>query len=89
MPNRISRAASRYYALVRHLEQYTYIESSYIESIYEYSPMISFTDVANKIIDFVVNGTAKGQAYDRLALFTDTFGNRISGSKNLENAIGE
>lgn len=51
--------------------------------------MISFADVANKIIDFVVNGTAKGQAYDRLALFTDTFGNRISGSKNLENAIGE
>ncbi|PIK44667.1 hypothetical protein BSL78_18461 [Apostichopus japonicus] len=47
----------------------------------------SYRDVANQIIEFLLNGTGKGQAYKRLALFTDTFGNRISGSKNLENAI--
>lgn len=40
-------------------------------------------------MDFVVNGSAKGQAYDRLALFTDTFGNRLTGSKNLEDSIGK
>ena len=38
---------------------------------------------------YVVNGTAKGQVYNRLAKFTDTFGSRIAGSQNLENAIGK
>ena len=44
--------------------------------------------MADAIIDLVVNGTAKGQVYNRLAAFTDKFGSRISGSKNLENSIG-
>lgn len=44
-------------------------------------------DIANRIIEFVTSGPAKHQVYDRLATFTDTFGNRISGSKNLENSI--
>lgn len=30
----------------------------------------------------------KGQAYDRLAFLTDTFGHRLSGSAALERAIG-
>ncbi|XP_038073773.1 carboxypeptidase Q-like [Patiria miniata] len=47
----------------------------------------SYKDVANKIMDFVVNGSAKGQTYNRLALFTDTFGNRLVGTQNLENSI--
>ncbi len=46
-----------------------------------------YKDVANQIMDFIVNGSAKGQAYDRLALFTDTFGSRFTGSQNLENSI--
>ncbi|XP_072031524.1 carboxypeptidase Q-like [Amphiura filiformis] len=46
-----------------------------------------YKDVADQIMTYIVNGSAKGQAYDRLATFTDTFGSRIAGSKNLENAI--
>ncbi|XP_071798668.1 carboxypeptidase Q-like [Asterias amurensis] len=46
-----------------------------------------YKDVANQIMDFVVNGSAKGQAYDRLAVFTDTFGSRFTGSQNLEDSI--
>ena len=46
-------------------------------------------DVANQIMEYIVNGSGKGQAYNRLALFTDTFGNRLVGSENLEKSIGE
>ncbi|XP_046574508.1 carboxypeptidase Q-like [Haliotis rubra] len=42
---------------------------------------------AERIINLVVNGSAKGQTYNRLAEFVDTFGSRIAGSQNLENAI--
>jgi len=42
---------------------------------------------AQQIIKFVTEGNAKYQVYERLAKFTDTFGSRIAGSKNLENAI--
>ncbi|XP_031552729.1 carboxypeptidase Q-like [Actinia tenebrosa] len=44
-------------------------------------------DIAERIIKFITSGPAKHQVYDRLATFTDTFGNRIAGSQNLENAI--
>ena len=44
-------------------------------------------DIANRVINFITNGPAKHQVYDRLAKFTDRFGSRIAGSKNLENAI--
>ena len=47
----------------------------------------SYKDVAEQIIDYSLNGRGKNQSYDRLAMLTDTFGNRISGSQNLENAI--
>ncbi len=47
----------------------------------------NYQDVADKIIDFSLNGPGENQSYDRLALFTDTFGSRIAGSQNLENAI--
>ncbi|XP_074654047.1 carboxypeptidase Q-like isoform X1 [Tubulanus polymorphus] len=45
------------------------------------------TEVAKQIIDMAVYGKLQNQSYNRLALFTDTFGNRIAGSKNLENSI--
>lgn len=44
-------------------------------------------DTAEKIIQFITNGPAKHQVYQRLAKFTDTFGSRVAGSRNLENAI--
>ena len=47
----------------------------------------SYQDIATKIIDYSLNGPGQNQSYDRLALFTDTFGSRIAGSQNLENAI--
>ena len=49
--------------------------------------IVDHQDVANAIIDYVTKGPAKHQVFDRLAYFVDTFGNRIAGSKNLENAI--
>jgi len=42
---------------------------------------------ANEIIDFLTKGPGKGQVYNRLATFVDTFGSRIAGSANLEHAI--
>eukprot|EP00117_Sycon_ciliatum_P020863 scpid56270/ scgid18454/ Carboxypeptidase Q; Plasma glutamate carboxypeptidase len=39
------------------------------------------------IIDYLTSGKGKHQVYDRLAKFTDTFGNRLAGTANLENAI--
>ena len=47
----------------------------------------SYQQVADKIIDYSLNGPGQNQSYDRLAVFTDAFGSRISGSQNLENAI--
>lgn len=44
-------------------------------------------DDANKIIDFLTKGPGKHQVYNRLATFVDTYGSRIAGSANLENAI--
>ena len=46
-----------------------------------------YSEIAQKIIDYSVNGSGQNQSYDRLAEFTDRFGARISGSQNLENAI--
>lgn len=46
-----------------------------------------YKDVAQKIIDLAVYGKAQNRSYERLAAFTDTVGNRISGSQNLELAI--
>uniref|UniRef100_A0A0L8GYP7 Carboxypeptidase Q n=1 Tax=Octopus bimaculoides TaxID=37653 RepID=A0A0L8GYP7_OCTBM len=46
-----------------------------------------YKDVADKIIQYAVYGAAQNQSYNRLAKFTDMFGNRVAGSQNLENSI--
>ncbi|XP_062320759.1 carboxypeptidase Q-like [Osmerus eperlanus] len=46
-----------------------------------------YADVAKSIIDLAVNGKAQNRSYNRLADFTDTVGNRVSGSQNLDLAI--
>lgn len=47
----------------------------------------SYAPTVQKIIRTSVNGSFKGVTYNELARFVDKFGNRISGSQNLENAI--
>ena len=47
----------------------------------------SYQAIADKIIDYTLHGPGKNQSYDRLALLADSFGGRLSGSQNLENAI--
>lgn len=47
----------------------------------------AYADVAKQIINLAVYGAARNRSYSRLADFTDTIGNRVSGSKNLEMAI--
>ena len=52
--------------------------------------LLSFvSDIAKDIIDLSVHGAAQNQSYNRLANFTDKFGYRLAGSKNLEDAIGK
>ncbi|KAL4616910.1 carboxypeptidase Q isoform X2 [Arapaima gigas] len=46
-----------------------------------------YKNVAKKIIDLAVYGKAQNRSYEKLAAFTDTIGNRMSGSQNLELAI--
>ncbi|XP_063183312.1 carboxypeptidase Q isoform X1 [Chroicocephalus ridibundus] len=46
-----------------------------------------YTDVAKAIIDLAVHGKAQNRSYERLAVFADTIGPRLSGSKNLDAAI--
>nr|XP_045000606.1 carboxypeptidase Q [Jaculus jaculus]XP_045000607.1 carboxypeptidase Q [Jaculus jaculus] len=47
----------------------------------------SYGDIAKAIIDLAVYGKSQNRSYDRLGLLVDTVGPRLSGSKNLENAI--
>lgn len=47
----------------------------------------AYADVAKQIIDLAVFGAAQNRSYNRLAHFTDTVGNRVSGSHSLEMAI--
>lgn len=47
----------------------------------------AYVDVAKQIIDRAVFGAAQNRSYQRLADFTDTIGNRVSGSQNLDMAI--
>ena len=35
-----------------------------------------------------MNGNAQNESYNRLSAFVDRFGSRLSGTENLENAIG-
>ncbi|XP_042238568.1 carboxypeptidase Q-like [Homarus americanus] len=46
-----------------------------------------YQETVDHIIDYVVHGGYKGQAYHLLAELVDTFGHRLSGSKQLEDAI--
>lgn len=46
-----------------------------------------YKGVAKQIIDLAVFGVAQNRSYRRLADFTDTIGNRVSGSSNLDMAI--
>lgn len=46
-----------------------------------------YNGVAKQIIDLAVFGAAQNRSYRRLADFTDTIGNRVSGSHNLDMAI--
>ncbi|GAB6023193.1 hypothetical protein CHUAL_008015 [Chamberlinius hualienensis] len=47
----------------------------------------SYRPVAEQIADIILNGPAKGFAYNQLAKFVDKFGPRIVGSQVLENSI--
>ena len=47
----------------------------------------SYQDIADQIINYTLKGAGANQAYNRLAEFTDMFGNRVAGSNNLEKAI--
>ena len=47
----------------------------------------SYRSIADQIINFSTTGPGANQSYNRLAKFVDKFGNRVSGSKNLENSI--
>lgn len=46
-----------------------------------------YTDIAKAIIDLAVHGKAQNRSYERLAVFADTIGPRLSGMKNLDAAI--
>jgi hypothetical protein len=47
----------------------------------------SYQGIAQKIFDAVLRGDFKGRTYDDLGYFVDKFGARLSGTKNLEDAI--
>lgn len=63
---------------------HTYRSKSHQEVSNEIS---SYSDIAQKIIQLSVYGKAQNRSYERLAAFTDTIGNRLSGSRNLDLAI--
>ncbi|POI34435.1 hypothetical protein CIB84_001813, partial [Bambusicola thoracicus] len=46
-----------------------------------------YYDIAKAIIDLAVYGKAQNRSYERLAVFADTIGPRLSGSTNLDAAI--
>ncbi|XP_055066645.2 carboxypeptidase Q [Misgurnus anguillicaudatus] len=49
--------------------------------------ILKYSDIAQQIIDLAVYGKAQNRSYEKLAVFTDTIGNRVSGSENLDLAI--
>lgn len=51
------------------------------------SEIAGYYDIAKAIIDLAVYGKAQNRSYERLAVFVDTIGPRLSGSKNLDAAI--
>ncbi|CAG6015811.1 unnamed protein product [Menidia menidia] len=51
------------------------------------SEVAGYADVAKRIIELAVSGTAQNRSYRRLAEFTDAIGSRVSGSHSLDMAI--
>lgn len=51
------------------------------------SEIAGYQSIVNNIIQEIVNGKFAGDTHESLAKFCDTFGPRMSGSQNLENAI--
>lgn len=47
----------------------------------------SYQDVVNQIIEATTNGSFKGETFNELAVFVDTFGARLSGTQALEDSI--
>ncbi|KAJ7337985.1 hypothetical protein JRQ81_010511, partial [Phrynocephalus forsythii] len=47
----------------------------------------NYSEIAKKIINHAVYGYAQNRSYERLALFVDIIGPRMSGSRNLELAV--
>ncbi|KFP31564.1 Carboxypeptidase Q, partial [Colius striatus] len=63
-------------------------DDSYLKTFEDIKNEIAgYTDIAKAIIDLAVHGKAQNRSYERLAVFTDTIGPRLSGSKNLDAAI--
>ena len=57
------------------------ISQKFVDEIKDYQ------DIANKIIEYSLNGTGQNQSYNRLATFVDKYGARVAGSEELEDAI--
>lgn len=51
------------------------------------SEIQSYQPIVDRIAHEILNGKFKGETYNSLQHFTDKFGPRLAGSKNLENAI--
>ena len=47
----------------------------------------SYKDVTQKIFNYVLYGNFSHRTWDSLAKFCDKYGDRVTGSQNLENAI--
>ncbi|NXW53013.1 CBPQ Carboxypeptidase, partial [Eurystomus gularis] len=63
-------------------------DDSYLKTFEDIKNEIAgYTDIAKAIIDLAVHGKAQNRSYERLAVFADTIGPRLSGSKNLDAAI--
>lgn len=50
--------------------------------------ILGYREIVDQIIHKTTYGFMKGETYKHLAHFTDHFGSRIAGSKELEKAIG-
>uniref|UniRef100_A0A3B4YLC0 Carboxypeptidase Q n=1 Tax=Seriola lalandi dorsalis TaxID=1841481 RepID=A0A3B4YLC0_SERLL len=64
-----------------------FIHAAGLEIAYIAAEVAGYADVVKQIIDLAVFGAAQNRSYRRLADFTDTIGNRVSGSHNLDMAI--
>ncbi|XP_050510734.1 carboxypeptidase Q [Diabrotica virgifera virgifera] len=63
------------------VEDECHLPEKLVKEIQSYKPTV------HRIIDAVTKGRHKGKVYNHLSDFIDTFGARVSGTKNLENSI--